>query len=124
MAANIEHTNEKDGSLQSSVGRPGLGNAAQELDAHRRAALLQADNAQFSSVLTVSSFPRADIVPGGSTRRFALSLARVSSPMRECNSQFTFVTPPANRNRSLDMIFSPSTSPLRCWALFMAKVMS
>jgi len=48
MAANIEHTNEKDGSLQSSVGRPGPAHAAQELDAHRRAALSQADNAVFS----------------------------------------------------------------------------
>ena len=58
MAANIEHTtNEKDGSLQSSLGRPGIGNAAQELDAERRAALVQADNAQFSSVPTLLLLP-------------------------------------------------------------------
>lgn len=43
------HTNEKDGSLQSSVAaqRP---NAVRELDERRRAALSQVDNASFSSV--------------------------------------------------------------------------
>jgi hypothetical protein len=100
MAANIEHsTNEKDGSLQSSVGRPGPHGAAHELDAHRRAALAQADNAQFSSVLISSPFspslvltPLLPLNPGGSTQRFALSPARVSSPMRECDSQFTDLT--------------------------------
>jgi PHS family inorganic phosphate transporter-like MFS transporter len=46
--ANIEsRTNEKDGSLESSVGQRGAV-AAHELDERRRAALAQADNAPFS----------------------------------------------------------------------------
>jgi len=124
MAANVEHTNEKVGVFQSSVGH--LGGAAHELDAHRRAALAQADNAKFSSVfnhllvfspsLTSTSFPLTP--PGGSTSRFAASLAWASSPIRKCDSQFSPSYRPLTR---IDTISSPSISPLRCWALFMAK---
>jgi len=49
MATIEARTNEKDGSLQSSDGRPT--DRAYDLDARRRAALAQADNASFSSVL-------------------------------------------------------------------------
>jgi len=44
MATN---SNEKDGSLQSSIAAPRL-IAARELDERRRAALAQVDNAEFS----------------------------------------------------------------------------
>lgn len=40
-------SNEKDGSLQSSIAAPRQ-NAARELDERRRAALSQVDNASFS----------------------------------------------------------------------------
>jgi hypothetical protein len=46
-------TNEKDGSLGSSVGAP-RPNAARDLDERRRAALSQVDNAAFSSVKLAS----------------------------------------------------------------------
>lgn len=51
MAANIDNhrSDEKDGSLGSSVGAAAPG-GARELDERRRAALSQVDNATFSSV--------------------------------------------------------------------------
>jgi len=49
MATIEARSNEKDGSLDSSDGR--TGGRAYDLDARRRAALAQADNASFSSVL-------------------------------------------------------------------------
>ena len=56
MATIEARPNEKDGSIGSSVGRPAR---AHDLDARRRAALAQADEATFSSVplFLPSSFP-------------------------------------------------------------------
>jgi hypothetical protein len=65
--AHIEtHSNEKDGSLQSSVNqnaRVGAGGAARNLDERRRAALSHIDNAAFSLVLFCLLLPsvRADL---------------------------------------------------------------
>ncbi len=49
MATYVENrSNEKDGSLQSSVDAPRRQSAAHELDEKRRAALSHVDNATFS----------------------------------------------------------------------------
>ena len=59
MATIEARSNEKDASLQSSDGRPV---AAHELDARRRAALAQADEAVFSLVLLFFPLPFVDII--------------------------------------------------------------
>ena len=56
MATIDARTNEKDGSLDSSDARPGR-TTAYDLDSRRRAALAQADNASFSSVLLFPPSP-------------------------------------------------------------------